>query len=128
MWRKQLEAGEIEILVQGLSKRHSELPKVPTAVELAKTPRAKELIKVGVQDRSTILRPYSLPPGTPKERVDMIRQAFSATMKDQDFLAEAKRSKLDINPLTGEKVEVIVQDMFEVDPKTLAELNKILAR
>ena len=126
-WRKQLQGDEIEILVQGLPQRHPELPSVPTAVELAKTKLDKTLIKIGVEDRSIILRPYMLPPGTPKERVKTIREAFAATMADPEFLAEAKRSKLDISPLPGEEIEAIVQQMFQQDSKTLAELKAILA-
>ena len=126
-WRKQLQGDEIEILVQGLPQRHPELPNVPTAVELAKTPLAKELIKIGVEDRSIILRPYMLPPATPKDRVKVIRDAFLATMEDPEFLAEAKKSKLDIHPLPGERILTIVKEMFEQDPKTLAELNTILS-
>lgn len=126
-WRRQLQGDEIDILVQGLSKRHPELPDVPTAAELAETQLAKTLMKIGVEDRSIILRPYMLPPGSPKERVKIIREAFMATMKDPEFLAEAKKSKLDISPLPGEKIEAIVENMFQQDSKAMAELKSILA-
>ena len=125
-WRKQLQENAIEILVQGLPKRHPELPNVPTARESVNTPLARTLLKAGVEDRSIILRPYMLPPGTPKERVGIIRDAFMATMKDPEFLAEAQRSKLDINPLPGHRIEAVVEDMFRQDGKVVAELKGIL--
>ena len=51
---------------------------------------------------ASITRPYALPPGTPKDRVQMLRRAFRETMKDKDFLAEAIKSKLDVDPVSGE--------------------------
>jgi tripartite-type tricarboxylate transporter receptor subunit TctC len=75
---------------------------------------------------AAITRPYALPPGTPKERVQILRRAFQETMKDRDFLAEAAKSKLDVNPVSGEEVEKIVSGLFKLDAATIARMSEIL--
>jgi tripartite-type tricarboxylate transporter receptor subunit TctC len=75
---------------------------------------------------SAILRAYALPPGTPKGRGDILRGAFNATMKDPEFLAEMKKSRLEVNPLTGGEMEVIVKKLFQMDAKNVAKIREIL--
>ncbi len=125
-WRRPLESGKVKVLLQALPKKHPELQDVPNAVELAKSDEARELIKVGIQNPAAIIRSYSLPPGTPKKRVAILRKAFMATMKDPKFLVEAKKSKLAINPESGEQVERIVNGFFAVEAGFSSRLKKIL--
>lgn len=125
-WKKALDAGEINVVLQALLKPHPDLPKVPLAIDLAKTDEAKRLIQAGIHDSAAITRPYVLPPRTPKERVLVLRKAFMETMKDKEFLAEAEKSKLDIDPLTGEEVHGIVARLFNLDAPTVNKLRDIL--
>jgi tripartite-type tricarboxylate transporter receptor subunit TctC len=126
MWRQGLDAGQVSIVLQAVPKAHSDLPKVPVAIELAKTDEAKKLIQAGIHDTAAITRPYALPPGTPKDRVQMLRRAFQNTLKDKDFLAEAVKSKLDVDPLSGEEVEKIVGSLFKLEPALVAKMAEIL--
>jgi tripartite-type tricarboxylate transporter receptor subunit TctC len=71
-------------------------------------------------------RPYSLPPGTPKERVKILRNAFQATLKDPAFLADAKKSKLGVDPITGEELEEMVAALFKLSPQVVAKLKAAL--
>lgn len=125
-WRKGLESGDVKVVIQALPKKHPELQDIPNAIDLAKTEEARQLIKAGLNDPTVIARPYSLPPGTAKERVRILREAFMATMKDPEFLAEAKKASLDLNPVSGEEVESIVQDFFKLAPGLIAKLRDIL--
>ena len=125
-WRKGIESGDVKVLIQALPKRHPELPDVPNAIDLAKSEEARQLIKVGILDPSTIIRAYSLPPGTPKDRIKILRDAFMATMKDAEFLAEAKKSSLDLNPMSGEELEGMVQSFFKLPPNLIAQLREVL--
>ena len=68
----------------------------------------------------------SVPPGTPKSRVDFLRRAFNATMKDPEFLAEAKKAKLDINPLDGAELERNVREVFSLDSSLIQRAQEIL--
>ena len=126
MWRQGLDAGEVSIVPQAVPKAVADLPKVPVAIELAKTDEARRLIQAGIHDTAAITRPYALPPGTPKDRVQMLRKAFRETMNDKDFLAEASKSKLDVDPVSGEEVEKIVAGLFKLDSATVAKMSEIL--
>ena len=125
-WPKELESGTLRIILQAVSKRHPDLPNVPLVVDYAKTDEERRLIQVGIHDYAVTARPYVFPPGTPKERVQILRQAFMATMRDPEFLAEANKSKLDINPLPGESVEKTVAGIFQLDARLVAKLKEIL--
>ena len=76
MWRQGLDAGQVSIVLQAVAKPHPDLPKVPVAIEYAKTEQARKLIQAGIHDTAAITRPYALPPGTPKDRVQSLRRAF----------------------------------------------------
>jgi tripartite-type tricarboxylate transporter receptor subunit TctC len=70
--------------------------------------------------------PYALPPKTPKDRVQLLRKAFMDTMKDPEFLAEAKKANLDINPEDGATLESQRQRDLEAEPALIAKLKEIL--
>ena len=126
MWRKGLDTGDASLVLQLVDKAHSELPNVPLAVSLAKTEEARTLLQAAVHDPNSITRPYSLPPGTPKDRVKILQKAFMDTMKDPEFLADAKKSQLDIDPVSPEEVEKTVARFFKLDTALVAKLREIL--
>ena len=113
------------VVLQILPKPHPELPDVPLAINYAKSEEARQLIRVGIQDPSEYYRPYVFPPGTPKERVQILRQAFQDTMKDPELLEDAKRSKLDIEYVTAAELERSVAGLFKLNPSLLAKLKEI---
>ncbi len=125
-WRKGLDAGAVKVVLQAVPKAHPDLPKVPVAINLAKTDDARKLIQAGIHDTSAITRPYALPPGTPKDRVQTLRKAFMDMTKDKDFMAEAEKSKLDVDPLSGEETEKIIAGLFQLDKPTVTKLSEIL--
>lgn len=126
-WRNALQAGDLNIVVQVTSKALPDLPRVPVALELAKTEEARQLIRFGVIAPSAITRLYVTPPGTPKERVEILRRAFAATLRDPEFVAEAKKARLEIDPLSGEEVEKIVHGFFTMSPGLASKLAAVLA-
>ena len=125
-WSKAIQSGEAIVVLQAVSKPHPELPNVPLAQSLAKTEEARQLLQAGVQDPADFYRPYVAPPRTPKQRVEILRQAFDATMKDPEFLADAKKANLDIEPITGHEMERIIGRIFKLDPTLAAKLKSIL--
>lgn len=127
-WRKPLDAGEVTVVLQAIPKTHPELSKVPLAINYAKTEEARKLIQVGIHDQAASTRPYALPPGTPKDRVTLLRKGFMETLKEREFLAEAEKSKLDIDPVSGEEMERMVHGLFKLEPALLAKLKEALAR
>ena len=125
-WRKELDAGEVVIVLQNTPKPHPELAKIPLAINYAKTEEGQKLIRALVHSVGPAARPYVLPPGTPKDRVEILRNAFLATMRDPEFLADATKAKLDINPSGGAELEKNVRDVFNLDAALLPRAKEIL--
>jgi tripartite-type tricarboxylate transporter receptor subunit TctC len=125
-WRKELESGELKLILQATLKPHPEFPKLPMALNYAKNDEAKRLISTVARVHGPTVRPYVLPPNTPKERVEIIRKAFMDTMKDPEFLAEAKKANLDINPDDGTVLEQNVKEILKLEPGLIAKLKEIL--
>ena len=125
-WRKGLETGEVIPVVQIVAKAFPELPNVPLAINLAKTEEARRLIEVGVQNSSAFARPFALAPGTPKDRVQILHQAFHAVLKDPAFLAEAGKANLSIDPVTGDEMSRLVADIFTLDAALVDKLKQAL--
>jgi tripartite-type tricarboxylate transporter receptor subunit TctC len=69
-----------------------------------------------------------LPPGTPKERVQMLRKAFEATMKDKELLAEVEKARMTPMPVTSDELEKVVQGIFNLDPAMVEKLRDILLK
>jgi tripartite-type tricarboxylate transporter receptor subunit TctC len=125
-WRKALDSGEAVVVLQANRKTHPELPQVPQAIKLAKTEEGRKMIEVGIHSDSDIVRTYTLPPGTPKDRVQLLRKAFEDTLKDAEFVADAKKSKLNIDPVPAEVIEKDIAALFKLDPATVGKLKEVL--
>ena len=69
---------------------------------------------------------YVLPPGTPKERVSFLRRAFMDTMKDAEFIADAQKAKLDLDPIDGAEIDNQVKLLFKLEPPLVNRLRDIL--
>jgi tripartite-type tricarboxylate transporter receptor subunit TctC len=125
-WRKAIETGDAIVVLQANRKNHPELPQVPQAIKLAKTEDARRIIDVGIHADSDIVRTYSLPPGTPKERVQILRKAFDDTIKDPEFLADAKKSNPSVDPVPVDEIERDISALFKLDPGLVTRLKDIL--
>jgi tripartite-type tricarboxylate transporter receptor subunit TctC len=79
-----------------------------------------------LQVHGPTVRPFTLPPATPKDRVQVLRKAFADALKDPELLAEAKKANLDINPLDGAELERRVNEIFALDPALVDKLKDIL--
>jgi tripartite-type tricarboxylate transporter receptor subunit TctC len=125
-WRSALEAGEVVPILQATGRPFPDLPNVPLAINLAKSDEARRLIQIGIQNSGAFARPFLLPPGTPKDRVQVLRRAFQETLKDPAFLAETQKAKLTLDPVTGEDLERMVSELFTLDPTLIGKLKDIL--
>jgi tripartite-type tricarboxylate transporter receptor subunit TctC len=125
-WRKQLDSGEVVVILQATVKSHPELTNLPVAFDFLKTEEARKLFQVVTRVHGPSTRPYLLPPGTPKSRVEILRKAYMDTMKDGEFVAEAKKAKLDLNPDDGAGLERNVREIFDLEAPLVAKLKEIL--
>jgi len=126
-WSKAIPAGEVNVVLQVTAKKIPELPNVPMSLDLAKTDEARQILRAGAIDPAAIVRVYVTTPRTPKDRLQILRAAFAKTLTDPDFIAESKKANLDINPLSGEEVKKIVDDLFKLTPAMRTKLAGVLA-
>jgi tripartite-type tricarboxylate transporter receptor subunit TctC len=125
-WKKGLDSGLVNVVLQVNAKKASDIPNVPNAIDYAKTQEAKQLIEADIHAPSAILRAYALPLGTPKERLTVLGDAFMATMKDKDFAAEISKASLELNPLSGAEAENIARRLYHADANLTEKLREIL--
>jgi tripartite-type tricarboxylate transporter receptor subunit TctC len=94
----------------GLSK-HPELGDTPLIMDLAKTEDDRAIFKL-IFGRQVMAWPYAAPPGVPPDRVEALRKAFTATMQDKQFLADAAKARFEIRPVSGEDVQRLVREIY----------------
>ncbi len=94
--------------MQYLLRRHPELPDVPTSAEVASTPEQATILRT-VSSASEIGKFILTTPGVPADRVAALRKAFEAVVKDPEFLADATKLRIEIDPLSGMELQKIVQ-------------------
>ena len=116
-------------IVQTGRKRDQNLPDTPTLYELMDQYKTPELSRRAVQ---VILaggefgRPLVATPGTPPERLNILREAFAKSMKDPELLAEAKKSKMDVDPSTAEELETLIKDAMSQPKEVNERVRKLL--
>lgn len=115
---------KIIMLVQIGQKRHPELKDVPLMTELAKNDADRKVMEFLSAD-TDISRAYVTTPGVPADRVNALRRAFDATMKDPEFVAEAAKSKMDISPSTGEEAQKVAEAMINAPADVRARAKAI---
>jgi tripartite-type tricarboxylate transporter receptor subunit TctC len=125
-WRKALDSGEAKVILQANRKTHPDLAQIPQAIKFAKNDEARKMIEVAIHGDSNIVRTYTLPPGTPKDRVQLLRAAFDATLKDAEFLADAKKSKLNVDPVPVSEIEKDIANLFKLDSALVNKLKEVL--
>jgi tripartite-type tricarboxylate transporter receptor subunit TctC len=116
---------KVRIIVQWALKKHPDLTDVPLILDLAKNDADRQALLLALA-RLEFGRPFFLPPGVPAERVDALRRAFDATLKDPAFLLEAEKLKVDVDPLSGEQVAALVEQVSRTPADTAARVRNAL--
>jgi tripartite-type tricarboxylate transporter receptor subunit TctC len=110
---------KITILFQGGEQPNAEIKGVPFVLDLARTPEQKQAIEFLYAGQG-IGRPFVAPPDLPADRLKMLRDAFNTTMKDPDFIADAKKSGLDLEPEDGEHLAALIAKIYAT-PKPIVD-------
>jgi hypothetical protein len=116
--KQWFDESKIIVLVQLSLSKHGDLPNAPLVMDFAKTDEERQIFRL-VFARQPMGRPFLAPPGIAADRTAALRKAFMDTMKDPGFLAEAEKMKLETNPVSGEAVQQIVQEVYQT-PKAIA--------
>lgn len=111
-WEK---AGDVSVILQLGMERDKEYPDVPTALEIAPNPMARSILEIAFVEQ-VMGRPFVLPPDVPKDRADMLRRAFDASMKDAALLEDAAKLGAEIDPVSGERINELLDTVYSASP------------
>lgn len=106
-----LRDNKITVLLQVGLRREKTLPDVPLLMELGTSDEQREVLTF-VTKALAVGRPIGVGPGVPAARVAALRKAFDATLTDPEFIADAKRQRLDIGPMDGDTVQRLIEDVL----------------
>ncbi|MDH3442428.1 MAG: tripartite tricarboxylate transporter substrate-binding protein [Deltaproteobacteria bacterium] len=117
-------------LVQTGRKRDARAPDAPTLLEIfekRKVPEDNRRVARMLLAAVELGRPMMVTPGTPPERVKILREAYVKVLNDPKAQDEAKKSRMDIDPTTGDELEALIKDIFDAPPALIARAKKVLA-
>jgi tripartite-type tricarboxylate transporter receptor subunit TctC len=117
---------KVNIIAQLNLARNPELPDVPMIMDLASNDRQRQILKL-ILARQTMGRPFAAPPGIPEDRKQALRKAFDAAVKDPEFLAEASKRKMDVNPVSGAEIESLIAELYATPAAVIAEAKAATA-
>jgi len=116
---------KVIMLVQTGAQREAEYPDVPLMHELGRNEEERQILQL-ISSPAALGRPFFLPPEVPADRVAALRKAFAATMKDPDYIAEGNKVRLDMNPLSAERVTRLVDATVHAPPAIVAKARAAL--
>jgi tripartite-type tricarboxylate transporter receptor subunit TctC len=113
-----LRDGKINVLFQTGERRDALLPNVPSALEFALNEEKRQVLALWLAPNA-VARPFAMPPGVPEERRTAVRKAFMALFKDAEFLADARRIGMSLDPKEGEYIEQLVNRLRSYPPRII---------
>ena len=127
-WRKN---NFVRVLLFGGRKRDERIPEVPTIYEIfdkEKTPEESRRVADVILRGGDFGRPWVTTPGTPKDRVKLLRDAHAKAMADPALLAEAQKGKMDVDPVSGEELQQLAETIVNQPPRVIERVKKILGQ
>jgi tripartite-type tricarboxylate transporter receptor subunit TctC len=110
----------VNVLVQAAFKKSPDLPDVPLVIEQTKDQEKLQIFRMFLAAQE-MARPFAAPPGVPADRLNALRAAFDATMKDPEYLAEAKKSRIDVNPVSGAEIDKLLAELYATPKNVIAK-------
>jgi tripartite-type tricarboxylate transporter receptor subunit TctC len=117
---------KLNLLVQGALTPHPELPGVPTPWAYIKDATDRKAVELMVEFQQAFGRTYMAPPGVPAELVHILRAAFTAVLRDPDFLTEARLLRIDVTPQPGAEIQRIVEALHAAPRQVVERLKQIV--
>ena len=115
---------QINILVQLGLQKSDELPNVPLIMDQAKTEDQRQILKL-VFSRQEFAWPFAAPPDIPADRAQALRNAFTATLADPEFLEDAKKIQIDVNPVSAAAVDRLIGELYASPDAVLTKLRSV---
>ncbi len=117
-----LEKNLVTVLVQFGIAPNPDMKGVPFIMDLLKDPNDRQIVHVALSQLA-MARPFAAPPGVPADRVEALRAAFDAMLEDADFLADARKQRLDITPFPGAQIDTLLKDVYATPPELVARVK-----
>jgi len=124
-YAQYLKDNQVRILVQAARSKNADLSNIPLITDIAKTDEQKQTLALLI-DPQEMARPFAAPPDIPADRADALRKAFDATMKDADFIAEAKKLNIEIAPVSAERLDSLVKKLYQTPPTIVEAARKAI--
>jgi hypothetical protein len=118
---------KMNILVQSSLKKEPEIGDVPLVIDLTKDKEKLQILKL-ILAAQQMARPFAAPPGIPADRKAALISAFDATMQDADFLAEAKKLNLDVNPVNAKALDELLAELYATPKDVIQKANAAITK
>ena len=118
--------GKVRFLMQFSLTKLPDLPDVPLAIDLAPTESDRQVMRFLLTD-TVLAWPFVAPPGLPPERLALLRAAYEAALRDPQLRQEAAKAALDIDPVSGARMQELVENLYRVPPSVVERTRAILA-
>ena len=121
----------VRFLAQSGRKRQPRVEEAPTIYELMdeyKTPQPNAATAEAMLQGGEWARPYMVAPGTPAERVNLLRGAFEKATKDPELLAEAQKLRIDVTPMRGEQLQAMAKEVMTQPPEVIEQIKKLFVQ
>jgi tripartite-type tricarboxylate transporter receptor subunit TctC len=116
---------KVTLLFQGGAMPNPSLKGIPFVADLARTPEDRQAIEFLYAGQG-IGRPFVAPPDMPADRVKMLRDAFNATMQDPEFLEDAKRNMLDVEPEDGAHLAALIKKVYATPTPIVDKIGELI--
>ena len=117
----------VNMLVQSALKKVPELGPVPLVVDLTKDQEKLQILKL-ILAAQQMARPFAAPPGIPADRKAALIAAFDATMKDPEYLADAAKLKIDVNPVGGKALDELLAELYATPKDVLKKASEAITK
>jgi tripartite-type tricarboxylate transporter receptor subunit TctC len=118
---------KINLLVQAAFQKEPEIGNVPLVMDLTKDVEKIQILKL-ILAAQEMARPFAAPPGIPRDRAAALIAAFDATMKDADYLADAAKSRIDVNPVSGGAIDKLLAELYATPKDVIQKASQAIAR
>ena len=125
IYAQLISGGQLVPITQSGLHPYAALPNVRLTQSFVTTDNQRRIL-VTIFSQMEIARVFAAPPGTPKDRVEILRKAFMQALSDPGLIDEAKKMKLDIKPISGEEVAKVVAEMSDLSPELKAQVRAAL--
>jgi tripartite-type tricarboxylate transporter receptor subunit TctC len=126
-WGEEFKSGEFKPVLQLSGKPHPDLKGIPNVDSYAKSDEDRQVFGL-IFGAQALGRIYVSPSGQPAARTQALRRAFAATMKDERFLADAARTQIEVEPMSGEEVEALIAKISAASPSVVARAKQAFSR